>query len=203
MYVVIWSEHTAMMNYKIMTLWMSLAVELRSQYFSTSSPTCTCYKCKNVTRNPLSVALRVLWPAWWLSRNLRLQAWAVTWLVNTNWEGFVRKLSCPKWGPLLAFERNGLRKPRKTVWSTTQLRIHPGTPRIQAHNAGVTSCAAFPSSGWTTQMKRGGEQNKTGNVLWRHVETRSCNHCCSWKATNITYSESDQPRRLMVRVSAY
>ena len=137
---------------------------LRSRYFSTSSPTCTWYKCTNVTRNPLSVALRVLWPAWWFSRNLRLKAWAVTWLMNRNWKGFVRKLSCPKWDPLLAFERNSSRKPRKTlVWLATQPRIHSDTSRIQAHSAGATSCAVFPSSGWTTQMKRG-ELNKTGNV---------------------------------------
>ena len=164
MYVVIWSGHTAMMNYKIMTLWVPLAVELRSRYFSTSSPTCTCYKCTTVTRIPLSVALRVLRPAWWFSRNLRLQAWAVTWLMNVNWKWLGRKPSCPKWGPLLAFERNGSRKQRKTVWPTTRLRIDPDTSRIHVHNAGVTSCAVFPSSGWTTQMKRGGELNKTGNV---------------------------------------
>jgi len=28
--------------------------------------------------------------------------------------------------------------------------------------------------------------NKTGNVLWRNTEARSCNHCCGGKAVSIT-----------------
>ena len=30
---------------------------------------------------------------------------------------------------------------------------------------------------------------KTGNVVQRNNEARSCNHCCTVKAINITYSE--------------
>jgi len=31
--------------------------------------------------------------------------------------------------------------------------------------------------------------NKTGNVRITYIEGRSCNHCCSGKATSITYAE--------------
>jgi len=30
---------------------------------------------------------------------------------------------------------------------------------------------------------------KAGNILNRHIETRSCNHCCSGKALSITHSD--------------
>ena len=31
--------------------------------------------------------------------------------------------------------------------------------------------------------------NKTGSLVWRNIETLSCNRCCSEKALSITYSE--------------
>jgi len=31
--------------------------------------------------------------------------------------------------------------------------------------------------------------NKTGSILERDIEAHSCNHCCSGKAINMTYSK--------------
>jgi hypothetical protein len=39
------------------------------------------------------------------------------------------------------------------------------------------------------QSKVYSDVDKTGNVRTPRHETRSCNHCCSWKARNITYCE--------------
>jgi len=28
---------------------------------------------------------------------------------------------------------------------------------------------------------------KAGNVVWRNIQVRSCNHCCSGKAISVTF----------------